>query len=248
MSPLEVAAILAAGFTAGLVNAVVGSGSLLTFPVLLAFGYTPVVANVSNTVGMAFGNVSGVVGYRRELSGQRARIQSLAVPAGLGAITGALLLLALPAAIFHRVVPVLILVAVGLVIVQPRLTLMLEQHRERAYGVWALKGGVFLTAIYGGYFGAAQGVILIGLLGPLLNEGLQRVNALKNVLAAIVNGIAAVVFVLFAHVAWVPALLLAVSSVAGGQAGAAVGRRLPPNVLRVVIVVAGVAAVVKLLA
>ncbi|HEY1455983.1 MAG TPA: sulfite exporter TauE/SafE family protein [Candidatus Dormibacteraeota bacterium] len=248
MSPFEVAAILAAGFIAGLVNAVVGSGSLLTFPVLLGFGYTPVVANVSNTVGMAFGNVSGVVGYRRELAGQRATVQSLAAPAAIGAITGALLLLALPAVVFHSVVPVLILIAVALVIAQPRLTLMLEQHRERAYGTWALKAGVFLTAIYGGYFGAAQGVILIGLLGPLLNEGLQRVNALKNVLAAIVNGVAAVVFVLFAHVAWAPAVLLALSSVAGGQAGAAVGRRLPPNVLRVVIVVAGLAAVVKLLA
>ncbi|HKV88038.1 MAG TPA: sulfite exporter TauE/SafE family protein [Candidatus Dormibacteraeota bacterium] len=248
MSGLQVAFILASGLFAGMVNAIVGSGSLLTFPVLLAVGYSPVVANVSNTVGMAFGNVSGVVGYRRELAGQRARVIGLAVPAGLGAATGALLLLALPETVFHQVVPVLVIFAVALVIAQPWLSKRLAVHRDRPYSAWALRLGVFLTAIYGGYFGAAQGVILVGIMGLLLSDDLQRINGLKNVVAAIVNGVAAVLFVLLAHVAWLPAVLLAVSSVVGGQLGAAVGRRLSPGVLRAVIVVGGLVAVVKLLA
>lgn len=248
MNLLDLAAILAAGLVAGIVNAIVGSGSLLTFPVLLAVGYTPLVANVSNTVGMAFGNVSGVVGYRRELVGQGRRIAGLALPAAAGAVVGAVLLLALPATIFHRVVPVLVLFAVVLVIAQPRLSKLLERHRDHPYSAWALRVGVFLTAIYGGYFGAAQGVILVGLMGLFLPDDLQRINALKNVLAAIVNGLAAVIFVLFAHVAWFAAILLAASSVAGGQLGAAVGRRLAPGLLRAVIVTGGLAAVVRLVA
>ena len=248
MSFTEIAAITAAGLFAGLVNAIVGSGSLLTFPVLLAFGYAPLVANVSNTVGMAFGNLSGVVGYRRELAGQSRRIAELALPAGAGGVTGALLLLALPAAVFQRVVPVLIVLAVGLVIVQPKLTGLLATHRDHVYATWGLRVGVFLTAIYGGYFGAAQGVILVALMALVLPDGLQRLNALKNVLAAIVNGLAAIVFVLLAHIAWPAALMLAVSSVVGGQIGAVAGRRLPPNVLRGAIVVGGLATVIKLVA
>ncbi len=242
------AAILGAGLLAGLVNAIVGSGSLLTFPVLLAVGYAPVVANVSNTVGMAFGNVSGVVGYRRELAGQGPRIAELAVPAAAGALAGALLLLVLPATVFHRVVPALILFAVALVIAQPKLSELLAQHRDHVYAAWALRAGVFLTAIYGGYFGAAQGVIIVGLTALVLRDDLQRITALKNVIVAIVNGIAAVVFVMLAHIAWIAAILLAVSSVVGGQLGAAAGRRLPPNVLRGAIVAGGLAAVIKLVA
>jgi len=231
-----------------MVNAIVGSGSLLTFPVLLAVGYSPFVANVTNTVGIVFGTASGVVGYRRELAGQGKRIAGLALPSAGGALVGALLLLALPETVFHRVVPALVLFAVALVIAQPRLSKLLSRHRDHPYSAWALRAGVFLTAIYGGYFGAAQGVILVGLMGVLLDETLQRVNALKNVVALIVNAVAALVFVLVAHIAWPAAALLAVSSVAGGQLGAEVGRRLPPAVLRGVIVVAGLAAVVKLLA
>jgi len=248
MSGPDVLLVLGAGLFAGLINAIVGSGSLLTFPVLLAIGYSPIVANVSNTVGMAFGNVSGVVGYRRELAGQRSRMLGLGVYSALGALAGAILLLALPERIFHGVVPVLVLLATVLVVVQPRLTALLEAHREHRYSAVALRAGVFLTAIYGGYFGAAQGVLLIGLMGLFLDEDLQRVNALKNVLAAFTNGVAALVFAVFAHVSWPAAVLLAVSSVVGGQVGSAVGRRLAPGVLRAVIVVGGVAAVVKLLA
>jgi uncharacterized membrane protein YfcA len=247
LSALDVAAILAAGLVAGSINAIVGSGSLITFPVLLAVGYTPVVANVTNTVGIVFGTVSGVVGYRRELSGQKSRVIALMLPSAAGGLLGALLLLVLPATVFHRVVPALVLFAVALVIAQPRLSVLLARHRENRYSAWALRAGVFLTAVYGGYFGAAQGVILVGLMGVLLGDTLQRINALKNVVALIVNGVAAVVFVLLAHIAWPAAVLIAVSSVVGGQLGAEVGRRLPPNVLRGVIVSAGLAAVVKLL-
>jgi hypothetical protein len=145
-------------------------------------------------------------------------------------------------------VPVLILFAVGLVIVQPRLSAMLARHRDHPFSSWALRIAIFLTAIYGGYFGAAQGVILVGLMGVLVHDTMQRINALKNVVAAIVNAVAAVAFVILAHIAWPAALLLGVSSAVGGQLGSAVGRRLSPALLRVLIVVAGVAAVIKLVA
>jgi uncharacterized membrane protein YfcA len=247
LSAFDIAIILAAGFAAGLVNAIVGSGSLITFPVLLAVGYAPVAANVSNTVGMVFGNVSGVIGYRRELAGQRRRVIVYAIPSAAGGLIGGILLLALPQTVFHRVVPVLVLLAVVLVIVQPRLSTFASRRLEGGRTSWVLGVvSVFLTAIYGGYFGAAQGVILMGLLPLFLNDDLQRLNALKNVIAAIVNGVAAVLFALVAQVAWPAAGLLAVSSVAGGQVGAAVGRRLPPNVLRAAIVIGGLAAVAKL--
>lgn len=247
MSGAAVALILGAGFAAGLINAIVGSGTLLTFPVLLATGYSPVVANVSNTVGMAVGNVSGVVGYRRELAGQRGTILRLAVPAAAGSVCGAVLLLALPESVFHRLVPVLILFATLLVIVQPRLARLLAQHREHRVSTWALLAGIFLTGVYGGYFGAGQGVMLIAVMGVFLEAPLQRINAFRNVLAAVNNGVAAILFAVIAPVAWPAALMLAASSLVGGQVGAAVGRRLPANALRGVIVVAGLAAVAKLL-
>lgn len=247
MTPVDIAAILAAGLLAGMVNTIVGSGSLLTFPVLLSVGLSPLVANVTNTVGIVFGSASGVVGYRHELAGQGNRMAGLALPSAGGGLVGALLLLALPETVFHRVVPVLVLFAVGLVIAQPKLSALLAGHRDHPYSAWALRAGVFLTAVYGGYFGAAQGVILVGLMGVLLDDTLQRINALKNVVALIVNAVAALVFVLAAHIVWPAAILLAVSSTVGGQLGAQVGRRLPAAVLRGIIVLAGVAAVVKLL-
>lgn len=244
----DVVTIVGAGLIAGVVNAVVGSGSLLTFPALLAAGFSPLVANVSNTVGLVFGNLSGVVGYRHELAGQKERVSVLAIPAALGGLLGAVLLLVLPATVFHRVVPALILLAVVLVIVQPRLSAFLVRYRDRRGSAWALRIFVALTAIYGGYFGAAMGVLLISILSVFVKDDLQRLNALKNALAAIVNAIAAIVFVVFAHVAWIAAVLIAVSSAAGGLLGAAVGRRLPANVLRALIVIGGLVAVAKLLA
>ncbi len=237
---------MAVGLVAGVFNTIVGSGSLLTFPTLLAIGYPPVVANVTNTVGLVLGNFSGVVGYRRELAGQRGRILELSGFAVAGGIIGAILLLALPQTVFRRVVPVLILIALVLVLVQPRLSVYMARHRERAGSTWALRGAVTATSVYGGYFGAAMGVIYIAIFSVFVEDDLQRMNALKNVIASIVNGVAAVVFVFFAHVEWPAVALLAASGVVGGQLGAAIGRRVPSAVLRVVIVIAGLAAVVKL--
>jgi uncharacterized protein len=245
---VDALALLAVGLVAGVINAIVGSGSLLTFPTLLAIGYPPVVANVTNTVGLVLGNVSGVIGYRRELAGQRGRIIELAGFAVAGGLVGAVLLLALPQSVFRRVVPVLILIAVALVIVQPWLSAYMARHREKAGSSWALRGAVTATSVYGGYFGAAMGVIYIAIFSVFIEDDLQRMNALKNVISSIVNGVAAVVFVFFAHVEWPAVALLAASGVVGGQLGAVIGRRLPDGVLRVVIIIAGLAAVVKLVA
>ena len=250
MTPIEAIAILAAGLAAGTVNTIVGSGSLVTFPTLLFFGYPPLVANVSNTIGLVPGAISGAVGYRRELSGQRARAIPLLVAALLGGLTGGILLLVLPASAFERIVPILILVACGLIVVQPRLARTLAARRGEGphHGGPALLASVYATGISGGYFGAAQGVLLVALLSIFLDDDLQRLNALKNVLAAVINSIAAVLFVLVAPVSWQPVVLLGIGSVVGGQVGARVGRRLPPNVLRAAIVIVGVTVSVRLLA
>jgi uncharacterized protein len=250
LSPWEIAGVFGAGIVAGTVNTVVGSGSLLTFPTLVAFGYSPLVANVSNTLGLVPGSVSGALGYRRELTGQRDRLKRLGAASVGGGLLGAGLLLLLPSTSFERVVPYLIVIACVLVVVQPRLSAHMirraatRPERRRPHPL--LDVGVFLTAIYGGYFGAAQGVILVALLAIFIEDHLQRLNAAKNVLAALVNGVAAMLFIIFAPIAWLPAGLLAAGSTIGGQIGAKVGRRLPPRLLRAIIVVAGLAVAVKL--
>lgn len=250
MSLLEALAVLGAGFFAGSINTIVGSGSLVTFPTLLAIGYSPVVANVSNTIGLVFGSISGAYGYRRELVGQQRRLSVLGTGSLVGGVTGAVLLLTLPSSVFDAVVPVLILAACALVVAQPRLSAFVAARRTKVveHGGIELWIGVFLTGVYGGYFGAAQGVILLSLLGIFIADGLQRLNATKNVLAAIANGVAAIVFVFAADVAWEAAALIAAGSIAGGQFGAHVGRRMPETLLRVVIVVIGLIAAVKLIA
>jgi uncharacterized protein len=254
VGPAEAVAIFAAGGAAGAVNAIVGSGSLITFPTLLAFGFPPVVANVSNNVGLVAGNVSGAVGYRREIAGQGARLARLAVFAVVGSLAGAAALLSLPSSSFKVIVPVLILISCALVIVQPWLSRRVaarkqrriaEDGRERLSPV--LGGGVFASAIYGGYFGAAQGVLVIGLLGTFLDEPLQRINGAKNVLVGVVNGTAAVAYVIFAHVSWLVVLLIAVGSSGGGVVGARYGRRLPPVALRIFVVLIGVISALKLI-
>ena len=289
MSPAEALAILGAGIAAGAINAVVGSGSLITFPTLLAFGFPPVVANVSNNVGLVPGNFSGAYGYRRELAGQRGRLIRLGIAAVIGGLTGAVLLLSLPASAFTLIVPALILIACVLVLIQPRMAARLAARRARDGGGAGnggasnggasnggasnggagdggadngggddraghadhvgpvLTGGMLLSGAYGGYFGAAQGVLVIGLLGSFLDESLQRVNAAKNVLVALVNSTAAIVFILFAHVSWLAVLLIAAGSTIGGLLGAKFGRRLPPTVLRLLVVVIGIIAAVKLI-
>lgn len=247
VTPLHALAIIAAGTIAGAVNTIVGSGSLITFPTLLALGYPPVVANVSNTVGLVPGSVSGAVGYRRELAGQRGRLLRLGSMSLLGGITGALLLLAAPGT-FRTIVPFLILLACALMAIQPRLA---RRGHRSGRPVLAVPGVVpalvYLTGIYGGYFGAAQGVLLIAFLSLGLTDSLQRLNATKNVLAAIVNGVAGVIFIAISHVNWVAAGLIAVGAVAGAFTGAAFGRRIPDKVLRMVVVAGGTVVAIVLL-
>jgi len=244
------AAVLLAGVAAGTVNTIVGSGTLITFPVLLAVGYSPVLANVSNTVGLTPGSISGAIGYRAELAGQRRRLTILGAFSVLGGLTGAVLLLTLPPGAFRAIVPVLIALSLVLVVLQPRLARRLAAVQGEGGSPGrgrALHAGVYGAGIYGGYFGAAQGVLLIGLLGAFLHEDLQRINAAKNVLAALVNGTAAVAFVVAADVAWAAAGLIAVGSVVGGQLGASIGRRIPAVLLRGLIVVVGIVAIAKIL-
>lgn len=252
LGPAALAALAAAGLVAGAVNTVVGSGSLLTFPTLLALGYPALTANVTNTIGLVPGSLSGALGYRQELAGQQHRLAVLSAPAALGGLTGAVLLLVLPAGVFRAVVPVLILLACVLVAAGPRLSGYLARRdahrgRDRGDGGWALRIGLFAASVYGGYFGAAIGVLLIGLLALLLTEQLQRVNAAKNVLTVITNAVASVLFIAVAPVAWLPALVLAVSSTVGGQIGARYGRRLSPRALRAAVILVGLAVSVRLL-
>ncbi|MBA2455144.1 MAG: sulfite exporter TauE/SafE family protein [Nocardioidaceae bacterium] len=251
MSLGEAFLVLAAGLAAGTINTVVGSGTLITFPTLLAIGLDPVAANVSNTIGLVPGSLSGAVGYRRELSGQRSRLLRLAPAATAGGLVGAVLLLVLPDDAFDAIVPALIGVGCVLVAVQPWLTRLLgrDGREERPpHGSVLVVVLIFLTGVYGGYFGAAQGVLLIAIMGLLLDAHLQRVNAVKNVLALLVNGVAAVVFVVIADPDWAVVGLIALGASVGGQIGATVGRRLPPVAFRVFIVVVGVVAIWRLLA
>ncbi len=241
--------VLIAGLLAGTINTVVGSGTLISFPVLLAVGLSPISANVSNTVGLFPGSFVGAYGYRRELAGQRRRAITLGSASAIGAVLGAVLLLVLPAAAFRAIVPVLIVLALVLVVFGSRITARLGRarhaHADRVGAPMYLTTAG--TGVYGGYFGAAQGVLLMGFMGLFLDESLQRQNALKNVLAGLVNLVAAIVFVFTSSVNWAAAGLIAAGSIAGGVLGAKIGRRLPPAALRAVIVVVGLAAIVKLL-
>ncbi|MEV0599031.1 sulfite exporter TauE/SafE family protein [Streptomyces sp. NPDC050315] len=253
MSVWEALAVFAAGIGAGTINTVVGSGTLITFPVLLGIGLPPVTANVSNTLGLVPGSISGAIGYRRELRGQRPRMLRFGAAAALGGLIGAVLLLALPSGAFDAIVPALIAVALVLVVLQPRLSAAVKARRARngtvphRDGGLALLTGLLCASMYGGYFGAAQGIIYVALMGLLLDETLQRNNALKNILVLIVNAVATVFFLFVADFDWTAVLLIAVGSALGGQLGAKIGRRLPPPVLRGVIVAVGIVAIVQLL-
>ena len=247
MTPWAALAIFAAGLAAGTVNVIVGSGSLITFPTLLALGYPPVLANVSNNVGLVPGAASAVVANRRELGGQRTRNVKLGSASLTGGVTGAVLLLALPASAFKAAVPALVLLATVLMAVQPRVSRWLATRGDRhIHGGLPLLAGVFLTGVYGGYFGAAQGVILMALLAIFIDDELQRLNGTKNALALIVNGVAAVVFLLVTHVDWAVVVLIAAGSTIGGQLGGHYGRRLPAEILRACIVVVGLGVAIAL--
>jgi uncharacterized membrane protein YfcA len=249
VSPLEALLIGLAGLAAGTINTVVGSGTLITFPTLLAFGVPPVTANVSNTIGLVPGSLSGAIGYRRELVGQSPRVLRLAVASLAGGLTGGVLLLVLDEDAFEAIVPVLIVLGLVLVVLQPRISAWVARRHEalgtdprRVTGAWWVWPAVLVTGVYGGYFGAAQGVLLMAVMGIGIAESLQRLNAVKNVLAMLVNAVAGVLFVVVADVDWAVVGLIAVGSIIGGQVGATVGRRLPDTVLRVVIVIVGLTA------
>jgi uncharacterized membrane protein YfcA len=249
----ELLLVALAGGGAGLINAVVGSGTVITFPTLLALGVPPVLANVSNSIGLAPGSLSAALASKPDLVGQRARIIRYGIASLLGSIVGAVLLLWLPPSAFKAIVPVLIAVGCVLVIIGPWLTRRIAARRERlgvtevsADGPPWLFFAIILTGMYGGYFGAAQGVLVMAIMGVALAETLPRINGLKNVLVMIANAVAGIVFVIISEVDWWIVLALAVGSVLGAQVGARIGRKLPPIVYRLVIVTVGVAAIIAL--
>lgn len=243
--------IFFAGLWAGTINSVVGSGTLVTFPVLIALGYAPVTASISNATGLVAGSAAGAWGYRKELAGRRGQLLRLLPASLLGGITGAFLLLHLPEMVFQYAAPVLIVVALLMVAFQPKLQRWVqarEENPERAardkrHG-FLLVVLVYLAGVYGGYFVAAQGILLVGILGVFLAGTIQNANAMKNILVLGVNIVAAVSYLLFAfdRISWGAVGLIAVSSLVGGLVGAKVGRRLSPAVLRGVIFVLGTTA------
>ncbi len=260
MTALDALLVLLAGVGAGTINSIVGSGTLITFPTLLFLGYPALTANVSNNIGLVAGGLSASWGYRRELVGQRGPLQRMLPLSLAGSVIGATLLLVLPPAAFKAIVPVLIVLALVLVVTGPRRQ-RAAAARRAADGVpapttagmprWrrlALPTGILVAGMYGGYFGAAQGVLLMGIFSALSSEPLQRLNGFKNALVTSVNFVAALAFLAFAreHVQWALVALVAVGSALGGWLGAHVGRRLPPTVLRAVIVTVGVIAIVKM--
>jgi uncharacterized membrane protein YfcA len=247
--------IAVAGVGAGAINAVVGSGTLITFPTLVALGYPPVTATMSNAVGLVAGGVSGTWGYRRELRGQRDRLRWQVPASLLGAMVGAWLLLHLPERVFIAVVPVLLIGALLLVVFGPRIQAWARGRSSQEAGtvstrrMVAVVAGTFGVGIYGGYFTAAQGILLVGVMGALLPESVQRMNAAKNLLSLVVNVVAAVAYtvVAFDRISWEAAGLIAAGSLLGGYLGAHFGRRLSPTALRVVIVVVGLIGLYRLL-
>jgi uncharacterized protein len=250
--------IALAGVGAGAINAVVGSGTLITFPTLVTLGYPPVTATMSNAIGLVAGGVSGTWGYRRELRGQWDRLRWQIPGSVIGAILGSWLLLHLPEKVFQQVVPVLLVTALVLVVVGPRIQAWARDRAEAsgrsvehvtAGRMAALVAGTFAVGVYGGYFTAAQGILLIAVMGALLPEGMQRMNAAKNLLSLLVNIVAAVAYTLvaFDRISWEAAGLIAVGSLIGGFMGAHYGRRLSPKALRAVIVVVGLIGLYRLL-
>jgi uncharacterized protein len=238
--------LLAAGGCAGAVNAVAGGGSLVSFPALLAVGYSPVAANVTNQVGLVAGYFGGTVGYRAELAGQRARARALSVTAALGAAAGTALLLLAPAHSFRVIVPYLVLASCALLALQPVLTRAAGRHRAAHPGL-PLHASVFAASVYGGYFGGALGIVLLAILGALLIDDLHRLNALKGLLSFAGGVVAALGYAIFGPVHWGAAALIAVGALVGGHTGAGLARKLRPDVLRWAIVAYGTVAAIILL-
>jgi uncharacterized membrane protein YfcA len=235
--------LIVAGLAAGTVNAIAGGGSLITFPSLIAVGLPSVAANVTNSVSVFPGYVSSVVGSRRDLGGQRRRLRSVVPACVAGSAAGCGLLLVTPARAFEVVVPFLVLAAAAILAFQERLRGLVGQPRAMSprRRTFTLQGVVFAGAVYGGYFGAALGVMYVAALALILDEPLNRINAVKNVLSAIVGLVTVVIFAVFGPVDWAAVLTLAPATIVGGYVGARVARRLPPRVLKVVIVAFGTA-------
>lgn len=248
MSIIAIAGLGLAGFIAGAINSVAGGGSLISFPALLAAGYPSITATVTNTVAIWPGTVGGSLAYRPELHGQRRRIVVLGGTSVAGAILGSALLLVSPLQLFDRLVPLLILFACALLLIQPRLGAWVQRRGPaRRSRMLPLIGSQFLAAVYGGYFGAGLGIMVLAFLGIFIDDDLQRLNALKGVLALIVNGAAVIAFILFGPVAWPVTILMAVTSWAGGYLGVRLARRLSGGALRAIVLVFGVAVALKLL-
>lgn len=245
MDPFEAVFLFAAAAVAGGVNAVAGGGSLISFPALVAAGYEPLIANVTNTVALWPGYAAGSWAYRQELSRQGRRITAMIPASGAGAVVGSVLLLSTPSAAFEAMVPFLIYGATGAMVVQGWLRTVAEQHRLRGdsnRALLALHASVFILAIYGAYFGAGLGIVLLAVLLVLLPDDIQRSNALKGLLSAIVNSVAVVWFALFGPVAWPAATAMAAGALSGGYGGVSIARRLGAERLRWAVVAYGVVA------
>ena len=273
LHPAQLLLLAAAALLAGAVNAVAGGGSLLSFPALLAVGYPAITANVTNSVALTPGYFGGTVGYRRELAGQRRRILALGATSAVGAVVGAFLLLVSSPELFERIVPWLIFLACGLLAVQTRLARLVQARRagdgapapgnpgpgdpapadpaavparpDRHTG--PLFATQFLAAVYGAYFGAGVGIMMLAILGIFLTDSLQRLNALKGLLSFLISLVAAVYFALLAEVSWVAVAVMAVASLLGGQLGVLVARRLNDQVLRWLVIAFGVVVGLRLL-
>jgi uncharacterized membrane protein YfcA len=249
VSALEIIGLAIAAFFAGGINAVAGGGSLIGFPALLAVGFNSKVANVTNTVALWPGTVGASTAYLPEINRQRATIKMIAIPVMLGALLGSFLLLATPTEVFDSIVPFLILGACALLFFQVRITRLIASGglQVESGGGWPLRITVFIASIYGGYFGAGLGIILLALFGIFLSEDIQHANALKGLAAMFVNGLASIYFGIFGDVAWEAALIMAVMSLVGGYLGAQLARRLPRERLRMVAVTYGTIAALVLL-
>jgi uncharacterized membrane protein YfcA len=249
VSPGQVVLLAAAGLVAGAVNTAAGGGSLLTFPVLVATGHSALEANITNTLGITPGNLAGALAYRAEINRVRRRSRALAVDASVGAVIGTVLLLVAPPGAFRAVVPALLVVASVLLLFQARIAARLARRAD--VGEHALPrpvhAAVIVGSIYGGYFGAALGVLLMALLGLVLPDDLQQVNGLKTVLQFVTNAVAAVGLAIFGPVDWPGALILAVASPIGGYAGASIARRIPAQALRLGVAIVGIVAAVTLI-
>jgi uncharacterized membrane protein YfcA len=249
VSPGEALLVVAAGFLAGGVNALAGGGTLLTYPALLAAGLPPVLANTTSSVGLLTGYAGGSLAYRRELQGQGPRAVGLIGAGGVGGGVGAVVLVVLDPDAFRAVVPYLVLLACFLLAVQPRVAAWLRSRgRAEEHPLWVTQLLIGTGAVYGTFFGAGLGVVMLAVLGLLVADDLQRLNALKGVLSLVINAVGAAIFVVTGHVDWLAAALLAAGAFGGATLGVTLARRLPPNGIRAGVVVAGVTVAIVLLA